>query len=145
MNDKCAAGTGRFLEMMARTLGVDISELGPLAMRSKRPLTLSSICTIFAEIEVMQLLYSKKKPKHIAAGVHAALARRIKSLVGRVGLAKEACMTGGVSKNSGMVYLLERELGLKFIPLSIDAQLVGALGAALFALEAWRTGKVKEK
>ena len=141
MNDKCAAGTGRFLEMMAKTLGVDISDLGPLAMTSKKPLSLSSTCTIFAEIEVMQLLYAKKKPKHIAAGVHAALVRRIKSLIGRVGLVKEVCMTGGVSKNKGMVTMLEQDVGMEFLSLPVDPQLIGALGAALFAREAWRASE----
>ncbi len=144
MNDKCAAGTGRFLEMMARTLGVDVSELGPLALKSRKPLTLSSVCTIFSEVEVMQLLYSRKKAKHIAAGVHVAMARRIKTLVGRVGLEKEVCMTGGVSKNKGMMTLLERELGLRFQKLSMDAQLMGALGAALFARDAWRAKSARE-
>jgi len=138
MNDKCAAGTGRFLEMMARTLGVDISELGALALKSKKPLTLSSQCTIFAEIEVMQLLYGKKKRRHIAAGVHAALVRRIKALAARVDLVPELCMTGGVSKNPGMVDMLERELGTRFTALPMDPQLVGALGAALFACDPFR-------
>jgi predicted CoA-substrate-specific enzyme activase len=140
MNDKCAAGTGRFLEMMSQTLGVDISELGALAAGSKKPLALSSICTIFAELEVMQLLYSKKKRKHIAAGIHVSLARRIKSLVGRVGLADKVCMTGGVSKNTRMVQLLEHELGVTFQNLPMDPQLVGALGAALFARDARQRG-----
>ena len=141
MNDKCAAGTGRFLEMMAKTLWVDISELGPLALKSKRALSLSSQCTIFAEMEVTQLLYSGKKPRDIAAGIHAALVRRIKALIGRVGIQREVCVTGGVSKNPGIVTMLERELGLGFTPLPLDPQLMGALGAALFAREAWRAGK----
>lgn len=141
MNDKCAAGTGRFLEMMAKTLGVDISGLGPLSLTSKNPLVLSTQCTIFAELEVMQLIYSRKKSRDIAAGVHLSLVRRITALTGRVGLAKEACMTGGVSKNPGMVALLERELRVQFLHLPLDPQLVGALGAALFAREAWRARK----
>lgn len=143
MNDKCAAGTGRFLEMMARTLDVDLSELGALALKSGKPLALSSICTIFAEMEVMQLVYAGKKKKDIAAGIHAALARRIKALVGRVGLKGDICMTGGVSKNTGMVRLLEKELGVSFSTFTLDPQLVGALGAALFARDAWRSRKVR--
>jgi activator of 2-hydroxyglutaryl-CoA dehydratase len=86
----------------------------------------------------MQLLYSRKKRKDIAAGIHVSLARRIKSLVGRVGLVDKVCMTGGVSKNIKMVQLLENELGVTFQKLSMDPQLVGALGAALFARDAWR-------
>ena len=143
MNDKCAAGTGRFLEMMARTLDVELSELGGLALKSRNPLPLSSICTIFAEMEVMQLVYAGKKKKDIAAGIHAALARRIKALAGRVGLSGDICMTGGVSKNRGMIRLLEKELRITFSPFSLDPQLIGALGAALFARDAWRAGKVR--
>jgi predicted CoA-substrate-specific enzyme activase len=138
MNDKCAAGTGRFLEMMAKTLGVEVSELGSLSLKSRKPLILSSQCTIFSEIEVMQLLYSRKKPKDIAAGVHASLVRRLIALIGRVGINKEVCITGGVSKNQGIVSMLEKELDVRFQPLSMDAQLVGALGAVLFARDAWR-------
>ncbi len=143
MNDKCAAGTGRFLEMMARTLDVDLADLGPLALKSRKPLALSSICTIFAETEVMQLLYAGKKKKDIAAGIHASLARRIKALVGRVGLSGDVCMTGGGSKNKGMVSRLERELGVLFAKLPLDPQLIGALGAALFAKEAWLARKAR--
>jgi predicted CoA-substrate-specific enzyme activase len=144
MNDKCAAGTGRFLEMMARTLAVELAELGALALKSKKPLSLSSICTIFAEMEVLQLIYAGKKKKDIAAGIHAALARRIKALVGRVGLNGDICMTGGVSKNTGMVRLLEQELGVCFSAFSLDPQLIGALGAALFARDAWRAKRARD-
>ena len=144
MNDKCAAGTGRFLEMMARTLNVELSALGGLALKSKKPLALSSICTIFAETEVLQLIYAGKKKKDIAAGIHVSLARRIKALVGRVGLNGDICMTGGVSKNTGMVKLLEQELGVSFSSLPIDPQLVGALGAALFARDAWHSKQARQ-
>ncbi len=138
MNDKCAAGTGRFLEMMARTLGIEVSELGDLARKSRRPLVLSSQCTIFAEVEVTQLIYSGKKKKHVAAGVHQSLVKRIKALTGRVGVREKVCMTGGVSKNRAMVELLEKELETRFKPLPMDPQLIGALGAALFARDAYR-------
>ncbi len=141
MNDKCAAGTGRFLEMMAKTLGVDIAELGQLSLKSRKPLTMSSQCSIFAEIEVLQLLYSGKKKKHIASGLHASLVRRIKALTGRVGINGKVCMTGGVSKNPGMVSMLEQELNVTFQPLSMDPQLIGALGAGLFARDAWKGEK----
>jgi len=138
MNDKCAAGTGRFLEMMARTLGVEVSEMGPLALKSRRPVALSSQCTIFSEVEVTQLLYNRHKPRDVAAGVHAALVRRIKGLAGRVGIEREVCVTGGVSKNPGITRMLEKELGVRFQSLPMDPQVVGALGAALFARDAWR-------
>ena len=143
MNDKCAAGTGRFLEMMARTLNIELSELGGLALKSGKPLTLSAICTIFAEMEVMQLVYAGKKKKDIAAGIHAALARRIKALVGRMGLSGQICMTGGVSKNTGVVRLLEKELGVTFSTFPLDPQLIGALGAALFARDTWWSRKAR--
>ena len=143
MNDKCAAGTGRFLEMMARTLNVALPELGTLALKSKKPLTLNAVCTIFAEMEVMQLIYAGRKKKDIAAGVHAALARRVKALVGRVGLARDICLTGGVAKNRGMVGLLEKEMGISFANIPLDPQLIGALGAALFARDAWLRGKAQ--
>ncbi len=141
MNEKCAAGTGRFLEMMAKTLRVEIAELGQLALKSRNPLPMSSRCSIFAEIEVLQLLYSGKKKKDIAAGIHASLSKRIKTLTSGVGLNGNVCMTGGVSKNSGMVSMLEKELNVTFQLLSMDPQLIGALGAGLFARDAWKNEK----
>lgn len=137
MNDKCAAGAGRFLELMAKKLDVDISELGKLSIKSKRPVKFSSTCAIFAEIELLQKLYYGKKKKDIAAGIHIAMARRIKSLVGRTVLKEELCLTGGGSKNIGMVRAIEHELNVRFRALPIDPQLIGAFGAAIFARDSW--------
>jgi len=134
MNDKCAAGTGRFLEVMAEALEVGVEELGPLSQQSQRPVTISSTCTVFAESEVIAQM-SRGTPKaDIVAGVHEAIASRVVGLAGQVGLAEAVVMTGGVAKNIGVVRALEKQIGLP-IHLPAEPQLVGALGAALLALK----------
>ena len=134
MNDKCAAGTGRFLEVMAEALEVGVEELGPLSQQSQRPVTISSTCTVFAESEVIAHM-SRGTPKaDIVAGIHAAIASRVAGLAGQVGLEEEVVMTGGVAKNIGVVKALENQIGLP-IHLPPEPQLVGALGAALLALK----------
>ncbi len=134
MNDKCAAGTGRFLEMMAFTLEVDISELGPLSLKSKENVEISSMCTVFAESEVISLIAQNKETADIAHGVHKAIAGKAMSLLRRVGLEPVFMMTGGVAKNPGVVKVLEEMLDA---PLYIyeEPEIVGALGAALYGLE----------
>lgn len=134
MNDKCAAGTGRFLEMMARTLEVDLSELGPLSMNSREDIKISSMCSVFAESEVISLIAQNKEPADIAHGIHMAIASKALSLLRRVGLEADFMMTGGVAKNPGVVQVLEQELRA---PLFIyeEPEIVGALGAALYGLE----------
>lgn len=134
MNDKCAAGTGRFLEMMARTLEISIDELGPVSLRSKENIEISSMCSVFAESEVISLIAQNKETADIAHGIHKAIAGKAISLLKRVGLEKGLMMTGGVAKNPGVVKVLEEELGA---PLYIydEPEIVGALGAALFGLE----------
>lgn len=132
MNDKCAAGTGRFLEVMAEALEVGVEELGPLSQQSQHPITISSTCTVFAESEVIAQM-SKGTPKaDIVAGIHAAIASRVGGLAGQVGLEEAVVMTGGVAKNIGVVRALEKQIGLP-IHLPPEPQLVGALGAALLA------------
>lgn len=132
MNDKCAAGTGRFLEVMARTLGLDLSQLGPLALTADHPAKISSTCTVFAESEVISLLARGEPLPRIAAGLCAAIAQRVHSLASRVGMTPPLMMTGGVAKNAGVLKHLEAVLGL---PLSVppEPQIVGAYGAALLA------------
>ncbi|MCD8157175.1 MAG: acyl-CoA dehydratase activase, partial [Clostridiales bacterium] len=134
MNDKCAAGTGRFLERMARTLEIDIEELGPLSLKSTQNVEISSMCSVFAESEVISLIAQNKETADIARGIHRAIAGKAVSLLKRVGLEKEFMMTGGVAKNPGVVSALEESMGS---PLYIYEQpeIVGALGAALFGLE----------
>jgi len=135
MNDKCAAGTGRSLELHAEALGIDISQLGPLSLESDEAIVITSQCSIFTELEIMHLLMEDKGIANIAAGINEAMARRVKMLVGKVGVKKEIGVTGGVSKNIGVVKCLEKMLATKFIEFPEDPQVIGALGAALFAAE----------
>ncbi|MEW6442941.1 MAG: acyl-CoA dehydratase activase [bacterium] len=135
MNDKCAAGTGRFLEGIANTLGVKISELGPLALRGTDPIPISSICTVFTQFDVMCFLAEGRKREDIALGVTDALAHRINRLVNSVGVEDALCVTGGVAKNASVLVELARVTGHKVLDVGVDPQIVGALGAALFARE----------
>ena len=134
MNDKCAAGTGRFLEMMARTLEVDISELGPLSLKSTENIEISSMCSVFAESEVISLIAQNKETSDIAHGIHMAIAAKAISLMRRVGLEPGFMMTGGVAKNPGVVKVLEEQLKAPLF-ISEEPEIVGALGAALYGLE----------
>lgn len=134
MNDKCAAGTGRFLESMARTLEVDISELGPLSLQSKEDVTISSMCTVFAESEVISLIARNIDKADIANGVHHAIAGKAFSLMSRVKPAPGYMMTGGVARNPGVIKVLEEKLGQKIF-ICEEPDIVGAAGAALFALD----------
>jgi len=144
MNDKCAAGTGRFLEVMAEALEVGVEELGSLSQQSRHPVTISSTCTVFAESEVIAQM-SRGAPKaDIVAGLHAAIASRVAGLAGQVGLEEAVVMTGGVAQNIGVVKALEKQIGLP-IHLPPQPQLVGALGAALLAYEKRQTSNVKRE
>ncbi|MFY9398357.1 MAG: acyl-CoA dehydratase activase [Desulfomonilia bacterium] len=134
-NDKCAAGTGRFLEVMAGILGVDISELGSLSEKASSMLTLSSTCTVWAQAEVIQLLNSGVSVADLGAAVNEAMANRVSILARAVGMEREVCITGGVAKNTGVVKALERILGTGIRRLRQDPQITGALGAAIIARE----------
>jgi predicted CoA-substrate-specific enzyme activase len=134
MNDKCAAGTGRFLEMMARTLEIDISELGPISLEWKEDIDISSMCSVFAESEVISLIALNKEKCDIAHGIHKAIAGKAYSLMKRVGLEGEFMMTGGVAKNPGVVKAVEDKIGESLF-ICEEPEIVGALGAALFAME----------
>jgi bcr-type benzoyl-CoA reductase subunit C len=134
MNDKCAAGTGRFLEVMAHALEIELDDFGEVASRGTKALNISSICTIFAESEVISLIAQGEKAEDIARGLCNAIARRLMPMIQRVGSEEEFTMTGGVAKNKGVVLALEQMLNTKFnIP--DEPQIVGALGAALIGLE----------
>lgn len=134
MNDRCAAGTGQFLEVMAKALGLKLNDIGRLSLQSKIRLQISSVCTVFAETEAISLVAQGHSKRDIIAAIHEAIARRVVGLVGRVGLREPVVMTGGVAKNIGVVKALEKELRVSiFIP--DKPQIVGALGAALFALD----------
>lgn len=134
MNDKCAAGTGRFLEVMARALEVNLGEMGQLSLQAQNPCHVSSMCTVFAESEVISLVAEGHSKADIIAGLHEAIARRLVAMVKRVGNPRNVVMTGGVAKNVGMVRALEGLLGTT-LTLPPEPQIVGALGAALFAME----------
>ena len=132
MNDKCAAGTGRFLEVMARALEVDLDNFGNFSLTAKQPSAISSLCTVFAESEVISLISKGEKRENIIAGIHEAIAARVIAMANRVGFNARIMMTGGVSKNAGVVRALEQKLGEK-IHVSDKAQVTGAIGAAIIA------------
>jgi (R)-2-hydroxyacyl-CoA dehydratese activating ATPase len=134
MNDKCAAGTGRFLSAAADVTGVGLDEIGALSLEATNPVRLTSVCTVFVESDIMSYLAQRKKIEDILGGVHKAIAARTMSLVRRVGVEEEVTFTGGVSRNVGMVKALEGVLGTA-LNVSPDGHYIGALGAALFALE----------
>lgn len=134
MNDKCAAGTGRFLDVMAGILSVQTSELAELAAKAEKPLSISSVCTVFAESEVISHLAAGATRSDVAAGIHQSVAKRVAGLGNRIGFRGPIAMSGGVALNAGVVRALEHELG-KQIVTHPDAQLAGAYGAAILAFE----------
>jgi predicted CoA-substrate-specific enzyme activase len=134
MNDKCAAGTGRFLANAAEVMGMGLDEIGPLSLKAVRPVKITTVCTVFVESDILSYLAQEKKPADILGGVHLAIARRTLSLARRVPLEPEITLTGGVARNVGMVKALEEVLGGK-LQVSPDAHFMGAIGAAIFALE----------
>lgn len=133
MNDKCAAGTGRFLQVMASALGADVSELAELS-RGAEPVEISNMCTVFAESEVISLLAQGVVKKNIIAGIHRSVARRVAAMAGRLGTGSKITFTGGVARNVGVKEYLAEELGAD-IHVVTASQLAGALGAALLARE----------
>jgi predicted CoA-substrate-specific enzyme activase len=134
MNDKCAAGTGRFLEVMARALEVTVDQLGTLSDLSQQPSVISSTCTVFAESEVISHLANGEKKEDIISGIHRSIAKRISGLVHRVGIENVVVMTGGVARNAGVVKMMKNVLNVE-IKVPKLAQYTGALGAALYAWE----------
>ena len=134
MNDKCAAGTGRFLEVMARTLEIELDEMGELSLTGKDNVSISSLCTVFAESEVVSLIGADQKTPDICKALHVSIAKRVSGQAKRVGLEESVVMTGGVAKNIGVVRELEKKLLCK-IKIAEEPQIIGALGAALIALE----------
>ena len=132
MNDKCAAGTGRFLDVMARILEVDVNDLGTLGSQSTKYVGISSTCTVFAESEVISQLSKETDKRDIINGIHMSVAGRVAGLAHRVGVQDQVVMTGGVAQNIGVVKALEDQLG-HTVHTSPMTQYVGALGAALFA------------
>lgn len=134
MNDKCAAGTGRFLEVMARVLGCDIGKLSDVAEQATHSVSISSTCTVFAESEVISQLSIGSKKEDVALGAHISVAKRVSGQAGRVGVLPNVIMTGGVALNRHMVKALSDEIGYP-IGVPESPQTIGALGAALYAWE----------
>jgi len=141
MNDKCAAGTGRFLGAASMALDIPLDKLGPTALKSEKPVKISTTCTVFAESEVLSWLGKGKKIQDILLGVHKSISSRSISLLRRVGLDDEITFTGGVAKNIGMVEVLNENLGSK-MNVSDDSHFMGALGAALFAMDHIKTSRI---
>lgn len=132
MNDKCAAGTGRFLEVMARALEVDLDQFGPISVKARTPAKISSLCTVFAESEVISLIAKGEKRENIIAGIHTSIATRVLTMAKRIRIFPPVMMSGGVAKNIGVIKALEARLGHELMVPEL-AQANGAIGAALLA------------
>lgn len=145
MNEKCAAGTGRFLEVMARVLGCELKDLSGLAQHSTKEVPISSVCTVFAESEVISRLAAGEKIEDVAKGAHTAIGKRVSGMCNRVGIKEKIVMTGGVALNADMVKTMGEALG-KPVTAAPYPQIAGAIGAAAFAYERYyRKGKKNER
>lgn len=139
MNDKCSAGTGRFLGAASDALEVPLGELGPLALTARNPVTMTTTCTVFAESEILGWLARGRRTEDVVMGVHTAIASRSVSLLRRVGIEPDLTFTGGVSRNQAMAKMIGELIG--FEPnVSGESQYCGAIGAALYALDRVRAG-----
>lgn len=140
MNDKCAAGTGRFLEALARILEVEVVDLGDMALQADVPLRINSTCTVFAETEIISLLAREKAPSEIVAGAHFAIAKRLAKMARRVKVTDQVFFDGGPALNKGLIKALEDELAVDlFVPPDVP-QVTTAIGAAMIAREEYRSG-----
>ncbi len=133
MNDKCAAGTGRFFEAMSRIFQMELEEFSALSLRTDKVIPITAQCSVFAETEVISLISKRHPPEQIAAGVQSAVAKRVFSLARRVGVRPKMVVTGGCAKNKGLAKVLTKVLRTELSTLPVDAQLMGALGAAVLA------------
>lgn len=135
-NDKCASGTGRFLEVMAKVVGVELEEIGEMSRRSRHPVTFANACTVWAQADVIRHLNNGIAVEDIAAGINTAMTSRIVTLVNNLRVESDVCMTGGVAKNRGILLGIEKLLGLRIKRIRrYDPQIVGAIGAALIATD----------
>ena len=139
MNDKCAAGTGRFLEVMANALEVSLEDMGPLALQSKSPEVIGITCTVFAESQVVSLVAEGRSKIDIIAGIHQAIAERIYGMLKMIKIEDRIAVTGGGAKNIALVKALEKKLGREMV-IPPNPQIIGAYGAALFAQDLARKG-----
>ena len=145
MNDKCAAGTGRFLEALARILEVDVVDLGDMAMRAEVPIRINSTCTVFAESEIISLLAREKRPSEIVAGAHFAIARRLAKMARRVKVIDQVFFDGGAALNRGLIKALEDELATDlYVPPELP-QVTTAIGAAMIARDEFELGESVEE
>jgi predicted CoA-substrate-specific enzyme activase len=135
-NDRCASGTGRFLEVMAGAMGIALEDMGQISSRAKSPVSISNQCVVFAETEIISLINAGKELPEIVSGLHKSLAHRVAALARGIEMDSEITMTGGVAKNTGMFTALEEALGVKLRKMTTDPQIIGALGAALIARQA---------
>lgn len=133
MNDRCAAGTGRFFEAMARAFEMELEEFSKLSLKAKNVIPITSQCTVFAESEVISLVGEGKPMEEIAAGIELSVAKRCFVMAKKAGAVEQITLTGGCAKNEGLKEAIEKVLNLKVIDLPIDPQLMGALGAAEYA------------
>jgi predicted CoA-substrate-specific enzyme activase len=134
-NDKCASGTGRFLEIMAGAMGISLDDMGGISFQARNPVTISNQCVVFAETEIISLINDGRDRADIVAGLHRAMAHRVASLAKGIELDREIAMTGGVAKNPGMFAALQDALGVTISRVNTDPQVIGALGAAVIARE----------
>jgi (R)-2-hydroxyacyl-CoA dehydratese activating ATPase len=137
MNEKCAAGTGRYLELMAELLNLSLDQLGKISLKSKSPIKLNNICSIYAQTEVLKHISKKARKEDIAAGINSSMAERVANMSKKLVLKPNFLISGGVAKNIGVVQDLERILEIKFAKIEEDPQIIGALGAAWFAKESF--------
>ena len=134
MNDKCAAGTGRFLEVMAKIMELPLEKLGELSLEAREEIRINSTCAVFGKSEVAALIREGRDKRDILAGLHEAVASRVYTLLRRVGIERDLVISGGIGKNIGVVRKIEKKVGMKAL-IPAEPQIVGALGAALFARE----------
>jgi (R)-2-hydroxyacyl-CoA dehydratese activating ATPase len=148
MNDKCAAGTGRFLEIIAEALGVPLDKLGEVSLASEKPAMIGNMCTVFAEQEVVSQLAAGEPVPNLVAGIHQAIAGRVFALVNKLKIKPEVAITGGGAKNIGLVKALESKFG-RAVLVPPEPLLTGALGAALIGQEMYenaaKTGSILER
>ncbi len=133
MNDKCAAGTGRFLEAMSRIFRMDIDAFSLLSLNARKMIPVTAQCSVFAESEVISLLARKSPPEEVAAGINSAVSKRCFSLLKRIGMRPQVTVTGGCAKNQGLIKALTKAINMEVTTLPVDPQIIGALGAAVFA------------
>ncbi len=137
MNEKCAAGTGRFLEVISEVLEVDINDIGPMSLKAEKEAKISSMCTVFAESEVITKIAEDVEKDSILKGLHSSIAFRVLALGRRIGIKFPLAFTGGVAKNTGIIWMMADQIGIGISEILIapHPQIIGALGASLFALE----------